>query len=99
MLNKYKKSSTTLHAFSVMREMKTLKKELHEHRYYLERNVAKQTEYLTRRIDLLEFCNATLCAKLAISKKELAELHATEKESAPGERSLLNTDMRRIVAV
>ena len=44
--------------------------ELNEYRYYLEKNVVRRTEYLSRRIELLEACNATLCQKLALAKHE-----------------------------
>lgn len=82
-MDQYKKSSTALHAYRVMCEMRKLRRELHEHRYYLERKVAKQTESLTRRIDLLELCNDTLCRKLANSEREMAELHKAAADMLP----------------
>lgn len=65
-----KKSSTMLHVFRLKQIIKKMKSELDEHRYYLERNVAQRTEYLTRHIEVLETCNATLCSKLTQLQKE-----------------------------
>ena len=69
MVNRYRKSSTKLFMFSLMQQLKKMRSELHEHRYYLEQNVDQRTEYLTRRIEVLEACNAALCSKLASSQK------------------------------
>ena len=73
----FKKSSSALFTFRLTQLLKKMKSELDEHRYYLERNVARRTEELTRRIELLEACNASLCSKLASS--QLLERQHTEK--------------------
>lgn len=62
--------------------MQVLEAELHEHRYYLEQKVAQRTEQLSRRITLLETCNATLAGKLAEAKKDIAMLRK-QLDSAP----------------
>lgn len=59
---------------SITEIMKAMEAELNEHRYHLERKVEQRTEQLTRRITLLESCNATLCDKLALAYEELAAL-------------------------
>jgi len=99
-MTNYNKTSTTLFAFKGMQEIKKLKSELNEHRYYLERNVARRTEQLTRRIELLESCNTTLCGKLAMYKKDLAELQTSEQEpgDSPVKLYVLNTDVQRAEA-
>jgi hypothetical protein len=51
-----------------------MRAELNEHRYYLEWNVERRTEQLLKRTELLEYCNATLCDKLALARKELVAL-------------------------
>lgn len=56
-------------------DKKAMEAELHEHRYHLERNVEQRTDQLVRRITLLESCNATLCGKLALAKREFATLN------------------------
>ncbi len=99
-MNSYYKIKEALSVCKVMQEMKSLKSELNEHRYYLEQNVARRTENLTRRIELLESCNTTLCGKLALSRKELAALQSSEKEpvDSPVKLYLLNTDVPRAAA-
>ena len=67
MLNGYKKTDTTLFISKVMLDMKKMKAELYEHRYYLERNVEQRTEHLMKRVTVLESSNATLCDKLALA--------------------------------
>lgn len=74
MLNSYKRSGAMLFVGKAMLDMKKIKAELNEHRYYLERNVERRTEHLLKRIALLESCNTTLCNKLALAHKELAAL-------------------------
>lgn len=64
-----------MHTFQLMSELKKMHAELSEHRYYLEKNVAGRTEHLSRRIDLLESCNKTLCSKLTMLKKGPAVGH------------------------
>lgn len=100
MNKKYNKTSTTLFVSRLQQEMKKLRSELNEHRYYLERNVALRTEHLSRRIELLESCNATLCGKLAQSRKEFAEGEPTANEAGDGlvKLYLLNTDVQRTAA-
>ncbi len=83
MLNKYKKSGATLYIVKVMQDMKKMKAELNEHRYYLERNVERRTEHLLKRTELLEYCNATLCDKLALAHKELAALKQQPAHTLP----------------
>jgi nitrate/nitrite-specific signal transduction histidine kinase len=83
MLKKYKQSSTALFLFKVMREMDKMSSELHEHRYYLEQNVAQRTEHLTKRIEVLEACNATLSSRLALSQKTLAALQHIQTLKKP----------------
>lgn len=91
-MKNYKKTSTTLFSIRMMHEMKKLRSELNEHRYYLERNVARETAQLIRRIDLLESCNATLCRKLALHKSVAVK----EPADSPVKLYLLNTDMQRV---
>lgn len=74
MLNGYKKTNTTPFIRGAMLDVKKMKAELHEHRYYLERNVERRTEHLLKRVAVLESCNATLCDKLALAQKEAAAL-------------------------
>ena len=75
-----KKTSSTLYARRIMLlEMKKMAAELNEHRYYLEQKVAQSTEYLQKRIALLELCNTTLCGKLAASQQELAALQQQDR--------------------
>ena len=82
MANKYRKSSTELFSFRLMQQVNKMRSELHEHRYYLERNVAQRTEHLTRRIDVLEACNAALCSKLVSSQKSLEKKYPESSDSA-----------------
>lgn len=93
MVNKYKKSSTELFVFRLMQQMNKMKSELHEHRYYLEKNVAQRTEDLTKRIEVLETCNAALCSKLVSSQRMLGSLaHSyTEPRDNTAALRLVNT--------
>lgn len=94
MSNKYRKSDTTLFVSKVMLDMKKMKTELNEHRYCLERNVERETAHLLKRIALLESCNATLSAKLALAHQELALLRQQSahilprKNTEPSDRSV-----------
>jgi hypothetical protein len=103
MLSKFKKSSTALFVFRVMREMDKMRSELHEHRYYIEKNVALRTEHLIKRIDVLEACNAALCGKLALSQKKLAALQhiQTLKINEPNDSGaklhIVNTRFRSVL--
>ena len=81
MVNRYKKSSTELFMFRLMQQLNRMRSELHEHRYYLEQNVAQRTEHLTRRIEVLEVCNAALCSKLVSSEKSLLNRPSSYAES------------------
>lgn len=51
-------------------DKKEMEAELNEHRYYLERNVEQRTEHLMKRIAVLESCNAALCDRLALIRRE-----------------------------
>ena len=89
MLNGYKKTNTTPFISKVMLDMQKMETELNEHRYYLERNVERRTEHLLKRIAALEACNATLCDKLTLARKEFAALkqqpvHTSPKEDTEG---------------
>ncbi len=95
-MTKYRKTSTTLFVLKVMRRMKQMQSELDEHRYYLERNVARKTEHLTRRIDLLESCNTTLCGKLAASKKALSAAIEKNPADSPVKLHLLKNDVQQV---
>lgn len=86
MLNGYKKSGTTPFIKKILLDMKEMKAELNEHRYYLERNVERRTEHLLKSIALLESCNAALCDKLALTRKELSAI------KQPSEHTLPKTD-------
>ena len=92
MLNEYKKAGNTPFVSKGMPDMKEMKAELNEHRYYLERNVERRTEHLLKRIAVLEFCNATLCGKLALASKELSALNQLpeppKEETGSNDRSL-----------
>lgn len=57
-----------------MLDMKKIKAELNEHRHRFEWNIEQRTGHLLKRIALLESCNATLSAKLALAHKELTAL-------------------------
>ena len=83
MLNGYKKSGTTPFIKKIMLDMKEMKAELNEHRYYLDRNVERRTEHLLKSIALLESCNATLCDKLALTRKELSVLKQPSEHTLP----------------
>ncbi|MDD4930126.1 MAG: hypothetical protein PHP85_12740 [Gallionella sp.] len=97
MSKKYERTSTTLFVSRIMREVKYLAAELHEHRYYLERNVERRTAQLQKRIEILESCNANLCRNLALSQRELAAMQylhttgGTETDNAPAKLYILKT--------
>lgn len=74
MLKKYKKHDGTAYFSRIMLDMKALKSELNEHRYYLERMVERRTLHLLKKIAFLESCNARLCNKLAIAHQEISAL-------------------------
>ncbi len=99
-MNNYNKSSTALFAFKGLQEIMKLKSELNEHRYYLEQKVVHRTDLLTRRIALLESCNATLCGKLALYKRSLATLQAVDNDAgdSPAKLYILNPDAPRAAA-
>lgn len=88
MLNKYRKSGTTLFIGNAMLGMKKIKDELNEHRYYMERNVEQRTEHLLKRITVLESCNAALCGKLAMAQRDLAALTLPKKDTSPKDRAV-----------
>jgi methionyl-tRNA synthetase len=83
MLNGYKKSVTTPFIKKIMLDLKKMKAELNEHRYYLERNVERRTDQLLKSIALLESCNATLCDKLALTRKELSAIKQQSEHTLP----------------
>jgi hypothetical protein len=74
MLSEYKKSGAALFIRKIMLNMKKMKVELNEHRYYLERNVEQRTEHLLKHIAVLESCNAALCDKLILVQRDHAAL-------------------------
>lgn len=90
MLNGYRKSGATLLVSKAMPDIKKMRTELNGLRYYLERNVERRTEHLLKRIAVLEFCNTTLCNKLALAQREHVALQpAPPKEATePNDRSL-----------
>ena len=92
MLIKYTKSDGTPFIRKLMLDMKKMKAELNEHRYYLERYVERRTEHLLKRIAVLEYCNAALCGKLALASKELSALNQLpeppKEETGSTDRSL-----------
>lgn len=83
MSNRYEKADTTLFIRKIMRDMKKMKAELNEHRYSLERNVARETECLLKRLTLLESCNATLSGKLAAAQREITALRQQASPAVP----------------
>jgi len=87
MLIKYTKSDGTPFIRKLMLDMKKMKAELNEHRYYLERNVERRAAHLLTRIALLESCNSALCSKLALAHEKLAAL-----QSAPPMQDTLPND-------
>lgn len=93
MSKKYQKTSTTLFLFHAMKQMKRLRSEVNEHRYYLERNVAHRTEHLIKRIELLEQCNAALCRKLTQNIKPIPA--SVPPAEAAARLYVLNADARR----
>lgn len=99
-MKNYHKSNAALFAARGLQEIRKLKSELNEHRYYLENKVAHRTDILTRRIALLESCNATLCGKLASYKRNSATLQAADNEAGDSSAKLytLNPDMPRAAA-
>lgn len=96
MLNKYIKSGVTLFIGKVMHDMKEMKAELNEHRYYLERNVERRTEHLLKRIELLEYCNATLCDKLALARKELVSPKQQLAYTLPNKEAVSNDRVAKL---
>lgn len=84
MLKRYNKPGVALFVGKLMHDMKKMKAELKEHRYYLERNVEQRTEHLLKRIALLESCNATLGEKLALARKE----SGSQKLAEPNDRAV-----------
>ncbi len=88
MMKNYQKSNSMLLNFKLIHELKKLRAEVHEHRYYLDKNVARRTEYLSLRIGVLESCNKTLCGKLASTRKELIQLQSSPSESQESPQGL-----------
>ena len=83
MSNRYEKTDITLFVRKAMLDMKKIKAELNEHRYFLERNVERETGHLLKRIALLESCHATLSGKLALAHKEIAALKQQPAQILP----------------
>lgn len=81
MSNRYEKSDITQYVRKALLNMKKMKAELNEHRYFLERNVERETAHLSKRIALLESCNATLSEKLSEAHKEIAALRQQSAQS------------------
>lgn len=78
----------TLYLGKFMLNIRKIKRELYEHRYYFEKNVVNRTEHLMKRIKLMEACNASLSYKLALSQKELAALKDGKTKPIPAQKSL-----------
>ena len=101
MLNRYRKSGTTLFIGNAMLGMKKMKDELNEHRYYMERNVERRTEHLLTRIAVLESCNAALCSKLALAQRESAALALPKNDTSPKDRAVklyvMNNQKRKLI--
>ena len=74
MNNTYSKTNASLHIRNVPLNIAKMRAELHEHRYFLERNIERRTEHLLKRITVLESCNAALCDKLTLAYKEITAL-------------------------
>ena len=91
MERKYRKSSSDLFRFRLAQQVTKMRHELHQHRHYLEQNVALRTEHLIRRIEVLETCNAALCNKLVASREALE--NCTSRFAEIGE----NTSRIRLV--
>lgn len=83
MSNRYEKSDVTLFAGKAILDMKKMKAELNEHRYFLERKVEVETAHLLKRIALLESCNATLSGMLALANKEISALKRQPAQILP----------------
>lgn len=83
MSQRYEKSDVTLFVRKAMLDMKRMKAELNEHRYFLERNVEQETAHLSKRIALLESCNAALSAKLTLAHREIAALKQQPAQTLP----------------
>lgn len=81
MSNNFRRSDATLFLGNVMLGMKKMKAELNEHRHFLERSVERETASLSKRIALLESCNATLSGKLALAYQEIAMLERSAHDS------------------
>ena len=82
MESKYKKSSSELFTFRLAQQVNKMQHELHQHRNYLEQNVALRTVHLMRRIEVLEACNAALCNKLIFSQEVLENCTSRLAETA-----------------
>lgn len=87
-MNKYKKTEPTLFYRKAMLDMKRVRDELKEHRYFLERSVERRTDHLSRRIALLESCNATLCDKLSTAYKEIVALKKKSTSDQPDKEAV-----------
>jgi len=74
MSNRYLKMEASLFCLKARQNMEKMKTELEELRRCLDRNVARETEYLQRRVELLESCNATLSNRLASAQQEIVAL-------------------------
>lgn len=83
MPNKYKRCDAALFIGRAMLCMRKMRIELNEHRYFLERSVERETAHLSKRIALLESCNATLSGKLALAYQEIATLKQHSPRDLP----------------
>lgn len=90
----YQKTTATLFLVGAVQQIRKLRSEVNELRHYLERNVARRTEHLTRRIELLEQCNTTLCKKLSQANKSLAAMPV----ESPARLYVMNSDNTQRVA-
>lgn len=81
MSNNFRRSDATLFLGNVMLGMKKMRAELDEHRHFFERRVERETASLSKRIALLESCNATLSGKLALAYQEIAMLEQSAHDA------------------
>lgn len=95
MPNKYKRCDVALFIGRAMLGMRKMRIELNEHRYFLERSVERETAHLSKRIALLESCNATLSGKLALAYQEVATLKQQSPHDLPRPYGLHGKDAKQ----
>lgn len=99
MSNRYLKTEVSQFYLKAGQNMEKMKTELEELRRCLDRNVARETEYLQRRIDLLESCNATLSSRLASAQREIAALQQQALDTRPAEGMRPETNAAKLYVV